>query len=138
MCLLFISCATGSDNLKEKAKLEIKQAENDFEKMAADKGIAEAFWFFADSDAIIKRQKDTLIAGKNNIRLYYSTPYFKTAAVKWVPDFIDASENGDMGYTYGHYVWQSRDSTGKIIESSGVFHTVWKKQSDGKWKYVWD
>ncbi len=77
MCLLFISCATGSDNLKEKAKLEIKQAENDFEKMAADKGIAEAFWFFADSDAIIKRQKDTLIAGKNNIRLYYSTPILK-------------------------------------------------------------
>ncbi|MEI9943505.1 MAG: hypothetical protein WDN26_04730 [Chitinophagaceae bacterium] len=32
--------------------------------MAAEKGIAEAFWYFAASDAVIKRQKDTLIKGK--------------------------------------------------------------------------
>jgi ketosteroid isomerase-like protein len=58
--------------------------------------------------------------------------------VKWSPDFIDVSKEGDMAYTYGKYVWQSPDSTGKMNVSNGIFHTVWKRQVDGSWKYVWD
>ena len=45
--ILFISCneagKTDTVALKEKAKTEIANAEKDFEKMAAEKGIAEAF-----------------------------------------------------------------------------------------------
>jgi ketosteroid isomerase-like protein len=114
------------------------QAEKDFEKMAAEKGIAEAFYFFADSNAIIKRQHDTLIKGRENIRNYYSADYYKTASVSWSPDFIEVAENGDLGYTFGKYLWQSKDSTGKTNDFRGVFHTVWKRQGDGSWKYVWD
>ena len=106
--------------------------------MAADKGIAEAFYFFADLNATIKRQNDTLIHGKDPIKNYYSTPFYQKATVKWSPDFVDASPDGDMGYTYGKYVWSSTDSTGKPITFKGVFHTVWKRQADGSWKYVWD
>jgi len=106
--------------------------------MVVEKGIAEGFWFYADSNAVIKRQNDTLIKGKENIRNYYSAVFYKTASVKWTPDFIEVSESGDMGYTYGKYLWQSKDSTGMISESRGVFHTVWKKQANGRWKYVWD
>jgi len=136
--LLFSSCNTGSDTLQEKAKKEIAQAEKDFEKMASDKGIAEAFWFFADSNAVIKRRNDTLIQGKENIRNYYSDEFYKTASVKWSPDFIEVEGKGDLGYTFGKYTWQSKDSYGKMNEAQGVFHTVWKKQKDGSWKYVWD
>jgi len=106
--------------------------------MAAEKGIAEAFYFFADSNAIIKRQHDTLIKGRENIRNYYAADYYKTASVSWSPDFIEVAESGDLGYTFGKYLWQSKDSTGKANESRGVFHTVWKRQIDGTWKYVWD
>ena len=24
------------------------------------------------------------------------------------------------------------------VEYKGIFHTVWKRQSDNSWKYVWD
>lgn len=137
-CLLFFSCKTEPDDQSEKAKQEIAQAEKDFEKMAAEKGIAEAFGYFADSNAVIRRQEDTLIHGKENIRNYYSADFFKTAIVKWAPDYIEASKNGDMGYTFGKYNWQTKDSSGAINESKGVFHTVWKRQKDGTWKYVWD
>ena len=106
--------------------------------MAADKGIAEAFYFFADSNATIKRQNDTLLHGKEAIKLFYSTPFYQKATVKWSPDFVDASIDGDIGYTYGKYVWSSTDPAGKPITFNGVFHTVWKKQPDGSWKYVWD
>ena len=136
--IFLAACKTKSGDQAGKAKLEIAKAEKDFEQMAADKGIAEAFWYFADSNAVIKRRNDTLIRGKDNIRNYYSADYFKNASVKWSPDFVEASGNGDLGYTYGNYVWQSKDSSGKTEESKGVFHTVWKKQKDGSWKYVWD
>ena len=138
LMLLFCSCQSDSGNGQEKAKQEIAQAEKDFEKMAVEKGIAEAFWYFADSNAVIKRNNDTLISGKENIKKFYSANYFKTASVKWSPDFVEASSTGDMGYTYGKYQWQSKDSSGKVEEAKGVFHTVWKKQKDGSWKYVWD
>jgi ketosteroid isomerase-like protein len=137
-CLLFYSCKTDTDNLREEAKKEIGQAEKDFEKMAAEKGIAEAFWYFADSSAVIRRRNDSLIKGKEDIKNFYSAGYFKTAYVKWSPDFIDAAEKGDIGYTFGKYTWESKDSSGKVNETKGIFHTVWKKQKDGSWKYVWD
>ena len=53
-------------------KLQIVKTEKDFEKTVAEKGLAEGFYQFADSNAIIKREHDTLIIGKTNIRNYYS------------------------------------------------------------------
>ena len=142
MVYIFLVCSGCEDNDDKKEKAEaleqIRQAEKDFARMAAEKGIAEAFWFYADSTAVIKRQNDTLVHGKDGIRNYYSGEAYKTARVEWAPDFIDVSEDGDMGYTYGKYTWQFPDSTGKYIEYKGVFHTVWKKLEDGSWKYVWD
>ena len=140
---ILLSCSSPNSSNKnrpdsENAKEEIEKAEKDFAQMAADKGIADAFYFFADSTATIKRQNDTLIHGKEAIRNFYSTPFYQKATVKWSPDFVHASMDGDMGYTYGKYVWSSTDSTGKPITFNGVFHTVWKKQPDGSWKYVWD
>ena len=140
---ILLSCSSPKSSDENKinngnAKQEIEKAEKDFARMAADKGIAEAFYFFADSTATIKRQNDTLIHGKEDIKNYYSTPFYQKATVKWSPDFVDVSHGGDMGYTYGKYVWSSTDSAGKPISFNGIFHTVWKKQPDGTWKYVWD
>lgn len=136
--LLFFKCNEKEEDSIEELKATIMKAEKDFEKMAADKSIAEAFWFYAAPDAVIKRQNDTLIKGRDNIKQYYSSDFYKTATVKWTPDFIDVSEDGDMAYTFGKYLWRSIDSAGSANEFAGVFHTVWKKQDDGSWKYVWD
>ena len=129
---------TASTDEKQKAIQEIATAEKDFQKMTVDKGIGEAFWFYADSNATIKRENDTLVHGKEAIRNYYAAPFYAQASVTWSPDFTEASQDGSFGYTYGNYTWQSKDSSGKVTEFKGVFHTVWKKQADGSWKYVWD
>nr|WP_294937262.1 nuclear transport factor 2 family protein [uncultured Flavobacterium sp.] len=137
--LLFLSCKSNSvSEPKTDNKTAIAQAEKDFEKMVAEKGIAEGFYHFAAENAVIKRERDTLIIGKENIRNYYSNPRYKNASVTWTPDFIEVSEKGDMAYTYGKYIWSTKDTSGNTKTSKGVFHTVWKKQSDGSWKYVWD
>lgn len=136
--LLLNSCAQNNTIDTNTVKKEIADTEKAFETMAKEKGIAEAFAYYADSNAVIKRRNDTLIMGKEGIRKFYSDDFYNTASVTWSPDFIDVSEKGDMAYTYGKYLWQSKDSTGKPIEFKGVFHTVWKKQKDGSWRYVWD
>ena len=135
---LFCSCQTLKIDEHEKNETAIRQAEKDFETMAKEKGIAEAFWYYADSNAVIKRQNDSLIHGKEAIKKFYSADFYRNASVKWSPDFIESSNDGSLAYTYGKYTWQSKDSTGKVNEFKGIFHTVWKKQGDGSWKYVWD
>ena len=105
--LAFVFLTAGSQQVdKEKLKQEVYQAEKAFEKMCADKGITEAFFFFASDSAVIKRENDTLIIGRENIRDYYNNPVYKRAAVSWTPDFIDVSDCGNMSYTYGKYVWK--------------------------------
>ena len=123
-CLFFFSCKIDQDDKREKAESEIRKAEKYFEKMATEKSIAEAFWFYANTNAIIKRQNDSLIHGKEAIKNYYSADYYKTASVTWSPDFVESSTDGAMAYTYGNYTWQFKDSSGKVNEFKGVFHTV--------------
>lgn len=134
--VLIFSCNTSVE--KESLIKEIFNSEKAFEKMCAEKGIAEAFYFFADDSAVIKRENDTLIIGKEQIKEYYNKEFYKTAKVNWTPDFIDVSGDGDLAYTYGKYLWVSKDEKGNDVEYRGVFHTVWKRQIDNTWKYVWD
>lgn len=123
---------------KSNVQSEIENTEKAFNDLARSKGIAEAFYHFAAQDATIKRENDTLIKGRDNIKKYYSNPKLKNASVSWKPDFVDVSRDGTMAYTYGKYIWTVKDSAGKTTDYKGVFHTVWKKQADGSWKYVWD
>ncbi|MCA6361511.1 MAG: hypothetical protein IM638_00600 [Bacteroidetes bacterium] len=132
------ACQTKSENLREQSIAEIRAAEKAFETMCAEKSVAEAFYFYADSQAVIKRENDTLISGRNAIRNYHTSNFYKTAKAKWSPDYVDAAESGDLGHSYGHYEWSYTDTSGKVSKYPGVYHTVWKKQKDGSWKYVWD
>jgi ketosteroid isomerase-like protein len=136
ICILaLVSCKRATDI--EAAKNEILQTEKAFEKMASEKGMAEAFYYFADQNAAIRRGNDSLITGKGNIRLYYEKNANPNAKLTWTPDFIGVSDCGTLGYTYGKYLYSICDSTGKTIEYKGIFHTVWKKHNND-WRYVWD
>jgi ketosteroid isomerase-like protein len=136
LALLASACTPKPDS--EKLKADILNTEKSFEKMAAEKSISEAFYYYADSNAVIKRENDTLIIGKENIRLYYAGMDKKDVHVSWTPDFIDVSSSGDMAYTYGKYTWKINNGNGDTTVFKGVFHTVWQLQADRSWKYVWD
>lgn len=138
LAVIFISSSCHHLSSKDELKKEIYQAEKAFEKMASEKGIAEAFYFYADENAVILRENDTLIIGKENIKKYYNKKNNINATVNWTPDFIDVSDCGTLGYTYGKYFWKIANKNGDMTEYKGIFHTVWKKQKDNCWKYVWD
>jgi ketosteroid isomerase-like protein len=131
----FLSCRNKTDI--DYAREEILKTEKAFEEMASEKGLAEAFYYFADNNAVIKRGNDSLITGKENIRSYYINTSGPDVKLSWTPDFIDVSECGTLAYTYGTYLYTIGDSTGKTKESKGIFHTVWKKQNN-EWRFVWD
>jgi len=79
--IIFFFCGCSHSDGEEEIKKEIFQAEKAFERMTSEKGIAEAFYYFADVNAIIKRGNDTLISGKENIRMYYDKKRLKNATV---------------------------------------------------------
>ena len=138
--LLLISCSV--DNNKgstEQWKNEILETEQNFAIMAEDEGIHKAFLTYAAEDAVLMRN-DTLVIGKKNITEYFNSqvPDDNSMSLTWKPDFVDVATSGDLGYTYGQYTLSYTDSSGTRIKNTGVFHTVWKKQSDGIWRYVWD
>lgn len=136
--MLFVSCQNiPKKENKEISKAEIAKTEQAFVMMAKGKGIAEAFGFFADSLAVIQRG-NLLIAGKDSIRSFYRSRIKPGTVLEWAPDFVDVSAVGDLGYSYGKYTITATDSTGQLVKSSGIFHTVWKKQPDGTWRFVWD
>ena len=133
--LFFVLKSRSQDSIVIK---QIIAVEKQFETELNSHGAAFAFEKFADADAVGKRQNDSLIKGSKEIGKFYSGDFFKNAKAYWKPDFVDVSKDGTMAYTFGKYHWEVADGSGKITEFRGVFHTVWKRQKDGSWKYVWD
>lgn len=138
VCLSLIGCdkTTNASDI-EKWKNEIKAVEKDFNDMAQDQGLIKAFEFFAAEDGVIRRSKK-IIKGKKAIEAWYQQDVRPNETLSWKPTFIDVSSSGDLAYTYGDFVFTSVDSTGTKKVNKGIFHTVWKRQKDGNWRYVWD
>ena len=137
--IFWYSCKKERVPLKEQWQNEIRDTEFAFSAMAQKDGIAKAFLHFADSNAVLLRN-NKLIIGKKAIELDFEKKddLLKELNLNWAPDFIDVSSSGDLGYTYGQYEVVSTDSLGNKQSETGIFHTVWKRQKDGSWKFVFD
>jgi len=136
---LLVSCKSLINSKDtEKLKAEIIKTEKEFAETASKSGIQEAFYRFAADDAVINRANDSLISGKENIREFYGNPKYKNFDINWNPDFADVSNDGTLGYTYGKYELKLTGQNDSVTTYHGVFHTVWKRQADGSWKFVWD
>jgi len=136
--ILTTACRMEPDKEKnENLKNEIIKTELDFAEMVKHEGIAKAFLYYAAEDAVLNRNNN-LIKGKEEIQNYFESQTLQNVKLEWVPDFVDVAKSGDLAYTYGKYTFSATNSNGKKINSEGIFHTIWKKQSDSTWKYVWD
>jgi ketosteroid isomerase-like protein len=118
---------------------EILETEQAFSQMSQEAGIPAAFLEYAADEAVLMRNNG-LVKGKDAISQYFkSSPQpDSTAQLSWKPDFVSVAASGDLGYTYGEFVFSTRDSLGQVQTQKGVFHTVWKRQPDGRWRFVWD
>jgi len=121
----------------ETYKSEILETEHAFAEMVKKEGLKKAFLTYADDNAVLNRN-NSIIKGKYEIEKYFDNQTLQDVKLEWKPNFIEVSESGDLAYTYGNYKFEAKETSGQIIKSNGIFHTVWKKQEDGKWLFVWD
>lgn len=137
LLLITTQCAMNEIKTNEQLQEEIRQVESDFAKMAAEKGIAEAFYFYADENAVLSRN-NALIEGKEAIKEYMYKSDYKGVTLEWKPTEIEVAASADMAYTYGNYTYSKKNEDGTSNTQKGIFHTVWKRQENGDWRYVWD
>ncbi|NMM47359.1 YybH family protein [Marinigracilibium pacificum] len=138
--LLIAGCLQKDENQLSEVdiKNEIINAEKRFNEYLLQNGVASAFHHFAAPEAVILRGPNNLIKGPEAIMKFYSDPRYEVAKAYWKPDKVEISKDGTLASTWGKYEWISVDSLGNETKSEGIFHTVWKKMPDGKWKYIWD
>lgn len=83
-------------------------------------------------NAPVQNGKDAFTGMMKN---FFAIPGF---FVKWNVTKATIANSGDLGYTYGAYHLELNDSTGKKINDTGKYTTIWKKQNDGSWKVAVD
>ena len=133
---IIVSC-TPQKHDAERLKCEIVAAEKAFNEYAREYGVKEAFLTFAHPEAVINR-RDSIISGRRAIENYFDSQTLTRVVLQWEPDFIDVSASGDMAYTYGKYTFSAMTPDSTEVKASGIFHTVWKRDENGEWKYVYD
>jgi ketosteroid isomerase-like protein len=55
----------------------------------------------------------------------------------WRPEVISAASSGDLGFTFGP-AWPRQQGANPPSPVAGRYFSIWRKQSDGSWKYVID
>ncbi len=65
-------------------------------------------------------------------------PWPEGTSLTWTPVHAEMAASGDLGYTYGNYVYTAKNKDGKLVANYGKYTSIWKKQKDGQWKVVVD
>ena len=110
----------------------LKQLEGEFMNAAVEKGSQGYMSYYAD-DAVELPNRSAIIQGKVEIAKGMGFLDDKNNHLTWTPVGAEISDSGDLGYTYGNYVFHSKDAL-----EYGKYTSIWKRQKDGSWKVVLD
>ena len=119
-------------------KASLIRVDEDFARDAAAKGTGRAFIDYADENVVLLRQNQFPIKGKRELEDHYKGRDTVITPLNWRPEKAEVSPDGQLGYTFGNWQYSFTDKSGKKSTSYGNYVTIWKKQSDGSWKYVLD
>jgi len=108
--------------------------ETDFARAVAEHGHDAFLTFFAEDG--VELEDGGGVTTKEAMRK--QPPWPEGTLLTWTPVKADMAESGDLGYTYGNYVFKSKDKTGKVVTNYGKYLSVWKKQPGGSWRVVVD
>jgi ketosteroid isomerase-like protein len=116
----------------EKYKETLIKADEDFAELSMQKGLKEAYLEYIDSNGVLLRPNVIPIAGADAVDYIIGlkdTGY----KMQWKPSNAVVALSGELGYTYG--VYQLKPS---LVDTAfyGTYVSIWKKQPNGKWKFV--
>lgn len=133
--VLLISCATKEPKIVTvDTKKEILEADLAFSEMSKAKGMRAAFMEYIDSNGVLLRPNTLPLVGGQAID-YISQENDSSYSMVWEPQGALVAKSGDLGFTYGVYALTIK---GKDSVKYGTYTSIWKKQADGKWKFVLD
>jgi len=115
-------------------KMALMEADRDFSGFSEQKGMKAAFMEYIDSNGVLLRPNQLPIVGAHAIDFLLQlndTAY----TLKWQPHDAFVSKSADLGYTYGIYALNPKSSDTTLY---GTYVSIWKKQANGKWKFVLD
>ena len=113
------------------------QADRDFAKATAARGAEGFISYFADDVTLLPKNGAPItgkVAAAEVIRKGWARPGY---SLTWTPVHAELAKSGEIGYTFGTYERKFQQD-GKPAIETGKYLTVWKRQSDGKWKVALD
>ena len=130
--IVFLLSACSVPDKSSTAKEEILKADRDMCVLAAKEGFFTALLQYADSGMVKPSDGSYSIIGK---KAFADSVSGKTGpkTIFWEPVQAEAASSGEMGYTRGNWKFEKPDTS-----LFGCYITVWKKQSDGSWKWTYD
>jgi ketosteroid isomerase-like protein len=121
---------TGNDDDKTK----MMNADRAFSRLSEEKGMKKAFLDYIDSNGVLLRSNHLPLLGADAID-FLIQQNDSAYTLKWEPKNGTVAASGELGYTYGIYVLKPATKDTLIY---GNYVSIWKKQSDGNWKFVLD
>ncbi len=124
----------------EEDKARILEADREFSRYSVQHGTSNAFYRFMDEEGVVLPKSGYPLIGREAYGKQISSPTEagSNSTLKWEPDLVKISHSGDLGYTFGRYELTAVDELGKETKTYGHYITIWKKQPDGSWKFVFD
>ncbi len=138
---LFLSAALalsfGGAAMAQATVEDLMQADRDFNQLAHDSQVRDAFLAYAASDAIMMNPGQHFVHGEG-VTADYLSQWPDGIDLSWEPIGGMIAASGDLGFTYGTYVSRSTDEEGAEVANYGKYVTVWALQDDGSWKWAFD
>jgi ketosteroid isomerase-like protein len=136
-CLLLFSIAVISCNRHHKndtlaGKRELLAADRAFSAMSEKVGMKKAFLEYIEDNGVLLRPHHPPLEGADAID-FISAIVDTSFTLTWQPQRADIAASRDLGYTYGIYTLSSAKG-----EKKGTYVSIWKRQADGKWRFVLD
>ncbi|MFT3844684.1 MAG: hypothetical protein QM725_06510 [Lacibacter sp.] len=116
----------------DKSIREMISTDKAFSEMSSKKGMKKAFLEYAADEAVLLRPGYLPIVDDDVIK-FINAQEDTSFTMSWETKGADIASSLDMGYTYGVYAVETSDTTLR-----GTYLSIWRKQPDGKWKFVLD
>jgi ketosteroid isomerase-like protein len=131
--LIFCSCSRQpATDTSEQAAREIRDADIAMSNLAAKEGFFKALLTYAEDSMIIPREGKLPLMTKAEATTSWADKPVITE-ISWKPIKVKASKNGEMGYSFGFSTYRGKDTV-----TYTNYCTIWHKQNDGSWKFVYD
>jgi ketosteroid isomerase-like protein len=120
---------------RDELRAELIRTESRFFDYAFEHGFGEALREFMTEGAFIANSL-TLGRAAQEAKVKAEQGRPRPNVIRWKPLRAEVSDSGDLGYTWG--VAESARTREGPFRPYGIYVTIWKRQPDGRWKFVYD